>query len=93
MYGLNTSTGSVVYNSLMQSTVPDAVKGRVFTLMDMTWNVMEILSIGAVGILADALGIRAVYYLGGGLLIGAGVLGLVTLGRYRFATARDVVTQ
>lgn len=93
VYGLNTSTGMVVYNSLMQSTVPDAVKGRVFTLMDMTWSVMEILSIGAAGIIADALGIRAVYYFGGALLVGAGALGLVTLGRYRFMTARDLATQ
>ncbi len=93
VYGLNTSTGMVVYNSLMQSTIPDAVKGRVFTLMDMTWSVMEILSIGLAGVLADALGIRAVYYLGGLLLIIAGVLGLVTLGRYRFATARDLAMQ
>lgn len=84
VYGLNTSTGSVVYNSLMQSAIPDPVKGRVFTLMDMAWSVTEIISIGAAGILADALGIRTVYYLGGSLLIVAGLFGLLLLGRHHF---------
>lgn len=84
IYGLSTSTGMVVNNSILQSTVPDDVKGRVFTLMDMSWSIMEILSIGLAGILADAIGIRAVYYLGGTLLICAGVLGFLVLGNYQF---------
>lgn len=84
VYGLNTSSGMVVYNSIMQTSVPDRVRGRVFTLMDMTWSIMEILSIAMGGLLADALGIRSVYYFGGGLLIAAGLLGLAWLGRYRF---------
>ncbi len=73
----------VVYDSLMQFAIPDAVKGRVFTLM-------EILSIGTAGILADTLGIQAVYYFGGALLIGAGLSGVVLLGGYRFNPARDL---
>lgn len=84
VYGLSTSSGMVVYNSVMQASVPDQVRGRVFTLMDMTWSIMEILSIGFAGLLADALGIRPVYYLGGGLLLAAGLLGLALLGRHRF---------
>jgi len=84
IYGLNTSTGTVVYNSNMQASVPDRFKGRVFTLMDTTWSIMEILSIGFAGLLADALGIRVVYYLGGALLIAAGLLGLALLGRHHF---------
>ncbi|HZQ06818.1 MAG TPA: MFS transporter [Anaerolineae bacterium] len=84
VYGLNTSTGMVIYNSIMQSSVPDRVKGRVFTLMDMAWSVMQIVSIGVAGVLADVIGIRSVYYLGDFLLIVAGGIGLVALGRYRF---------
>ena len=59
------------------------MKGRVFTLMDMAWSVMEIASIGLAGLLVDALGIRPVYYLGGGLLIVAGLAGLILLSRHR----------
>ena len=90
VYGLNTSTGMVVYNSIMQVSIPDQVKGRVFTLMDMIWSVMEIASIGFAGLMADALGIRFVYYFGGTLLIAAGFLGLVLLGRYRFQVKTGV---
>ncbi len=87
VYGLNTSTGMVVYNSIMQVSTPDWVKGRVFTLMDMAWSIMEIVSIGTAGLLADAWGIRPVYYMGGALLIVAGLFGLSLLGRYRFQPA------
>jgi MFS family permease len=85
VYGLNTSTGMVVYNSQMQVAIPDRMKGRVLTLMDMGWSVMEIASIGLAGLLVDAWGIQPVYYLGGGLLMAAGLAGLILLSRYRFS--------
>jgi MFS family permease len=79
MYGLNTSTGMVTYQSAMQADVPDAVRGRVFALMDVGWNMARIVSIALAGILADRYGIAIVYYVGGVLLIGAGALGLTTV--------------
>lgn len=81
VYGLNTSTGMVTYQSAMQSEVPDALRGRVFALMDVGWNVARIVSIGLAGILADRFGIAVVYYAGGALLVGAGILGLTTVHR------------
>lgn len=76
VYGLNTSTGMVTYQSVMQSKVPDTMRGRVFALMDAGWNVARIVSVGLAGVLADCFGIAVVYYIGGALLIGAGILGL-----------------
>lgn len=76
VYGLNTSSGMVVYQSVMQSEVPDTVRGRVFTVMDVTWNAARMLSVLLAGLIADRAGIVAVYVLGGLTLIGAGVLGL-----------------
>src|SRR5439155_17831503 len=64
IYGLNTSTGMVVYNSLMQSQVPDEVRGRIFTLMDMAWSLMRLASLGIGGALVDVVGIQAIYYAG-----------------------------
>ena len=90
VYGLNTSTGMVVYNSQMQTAIPDRMKGRVFTLMDMAWSVMEIASIGVAGLLVDALGIQAVYYGGGLLLLLAGLAGLILLRHYRFAAGPEL---
>jgi MFS family permease len=87
VYGLNTSTGIVVFNSAVQGAVPDAVRGRTFTLLDMSWNAARLLSLALGGVLVDLIGIRPVYWIGGGLLAVAGLLGLALLGRYDFRVA------
>jgi MFS family permease len=84
VYGLNTSTGMVVFNSTVQGAVPDAVRGRVFTLLDVTWSMMQLLSLAAGGLVVDRLGIRPVYWGDGALLFLAGILGLALLGGYNF---------
>jgi len=80
IYGLNTSTGMVVFNSTIQGVVPEAVRGRVFTLLDVTWSAMRLLSLALGGVLVDALGIQTLFWGGGMLLAAAGVLGLLLLG-------------
>jgi MFS family permease len=84
VYGLNTSTGMVVSTSLLQSQVPESVRGRVYTLLDVTWNLMRLVSLALGGVLVDAVGIRVVYALGGGLLVVAGLVGLGLFRRVRF---------
>ena len=84
IYGLNTSIGMVVYNSIMQSQVPETVRGRIYTLMDFVWNFMQLISLVLGGIFVDRLGIQTIYYIGGTLLIVTGILGLALLGDYRF---------
>ena len=81
-YGLNTSTGMVVFSSAVQGAVPDAVRGRVFALLDVTWGAMRLASLAAGGLLVDAVGVRPVFWAGGGLLALAGLLGLALLGRH-----------
>ncbi len=81
VYGLNTSTGVVASHSILQTVIPDRVRGRVFTLLDVTWAAMRLLSLGLGGLLADRLGISVVYLTGGALLTLAGALGLGLLGR------------
>lgn len=87
IYGLNTSSGMVVFSSTVQGAVPDHMRGRVFTLLDISWNAMRLLSLALGGLLADAAGVRAVFWLGGALLILAGALGLALLGRFDFRGA------
>lgn len=84
VYGLNTSTGMVVFNSTIQGSVPDAVRGRVFTLLDVTWSVMRLLSLALGGVLVDAVGIEPVFWMGGGLLALAGLLGLALFRNHDF---------
>jgi MFS family permease len=78
-YGLGTSTGTVSFNSLLQTRTPEPMRGRVFATMDVLWQVGRLASLGIGGFLADALGISAVFYLGGGLLLVAGVAGLAAV--------------
>jgi MFS family permease len=69
----------VTYNSLLQAEVSPEVRGRVFTGFDLLWQAGRLASLVLGGVAADALGIRAVYYLGGGLLLVAGAMGFAGL--------------
>ena len=59
--------------------MPDAVRGRVFTLLDLSWSAMRLLSLVLGGLIADVLGVRPLVWGSGSLLALTGVLGLVLL--------------
>jgi len=80
VYGLSTSTGNVSFSSLVQSRVPDELRGRVFAGFDVVWQSGRLLSLLGGGLLADAVGIRAVYLLGGLLLLAAAAVGAAGTG-------------
>ena len=92
VYGVGTSTGMVTYNSVLQATVPERLRGRIFAFYDVVWQGSRLLSIAAGGVLADAFGIRAVYVLGGLLLLAAGGLGLARLGRADLASTAHALS-
>jgi MFS family permease len=94
VYGLNTSTGMVASNTILQTVIPDRVRGRVFTLLDVTFAAMRLLSLTLGGLMADRVGISAVYVAGGMLLTLAGILGLALLGNIGLSRASvDQVVQ
>lgn len=76
VYGLGTSTGNVTFASVVQSRVPEHLRGRVFAAFDLIWQTMRLASLLLGGLLADEVGIRGVYYVGGLLLIAAAMAGL-----------------
>jgi MFS family permease len=78
-YGVGTSTGMVTYNALLQAEVDIQARGRVFAGFDLLWQAGRLASLGLGGVAADALGVRAVYYIGGLLLLLAGAIGLAGL--------------
>ena len=80
VYGVGTSTGTVTYNSVLQTGVPDRIRGRVFAFYDLVWQATRLASIGLGGVLADAYGITVVYITGGALLLTAGALGVSRAG-------------
>lgn len=75
VYGIGTSTGMVTFNSLLQAETTPHTRGRVFATFDAIWQLGRLTSLAAGGILTDAIGITAVYYLGGALLLIAGTTG------------------
>ncbi len=87
VYGLCTSTGMVVFSSTVQGAVPDRVRGRVFTLLDVSWSAMRLLSLALGGVIVDALGVAPLFWMGGVLLAAAGLLGLALLGKHDFRGA------
>lgn len=77
-YGMSTSTGMVAYQTTLQTEVDPELRGRAFAVYDVAWNGARLLSLGAGGLLADTIGIRAVYLLGAVLLLAAASYGFMT---------------
>lgn len=77
VYGVGTSTGMVTFNSLLQAETSEDTRGRVFASFDAIWQLGRLLSLAVGGLLADAVGIAAVYVFGGALLLVAGMAGLL----------------
>lgn len=74
-YGLSTSVGAVTFSSLVQSRVPDELRGRAFAGFDVLWQSGRMVSLLVGGLLADLFGIQLVYLLGGLLLLAAAGVG------------------
>jgi MFS family permease len=74
-YGLGTSSGAVSFNSLLQAHIPADARGRIFAGFDVLWHAGRLVSLLLGGLLAAVVGIRAVYYLGGALLLLAAAVG------------------
>lgn len=89
-YGVGTSTGMIAYQATLQTEVPTELRGRAFALYDVLWNGARLASLGLGGLLADAVGIRAVYLLGGLLLLAAGAVGWSGPSRRQPAVKRTV---
>ena len=74
----------VVFNSTIQGAIPDAMRGRASTLLDVSWSTMRLASLGLGGLIVDRLGIEPPYWIGCSLLLLAGLLGLRLFGTTRF---------
>lgn len=81
VYGVNTSSGMVAFQTLVQREVAAELRGRAFALLDGVWQSGRLVSIAAGGVLAGAIGVRALYIAGGALLLLAAALGALLLPR------------
>ncbi len=81
LYGVNTSSGMVAFQTMVQREVPASIRGRAFALLDVVWQTARLVSIAIGAGLAASIGIRVLFVLGGALLIGAGTVGFASLSR------------
>ncbi len=81
LYGVSTSTGNVTFSSLIQSRVPEQLRGRAFAGFDVIWHSGRLVSLLTGGLLVDAAGVRLVYVLGGSLLLAAAAVGALAASR------------
>ncbi|MBJ7607813.1 MAG: MFS transporter, partial [Candidatus Dormibacteraeota bacterium] len=79
LYGINTSSGMVSFQTLIQRRVPEAVRGRTFALVDLTWQAGRLVSVAVGAALAGLVGIRPVFVAGGILLVAAAAVGVTRL--------------
>lgn len=81
LYGVNTSSGMVAFQTMVQREVPSTIRGRAFALLDVVWQTGRLASIAVGAALAASIGIRTLFVLGGTLLILAGAVGFGGLSR------------
>lgn len=74
--GLTMSFANGPLMAVLQATVAPAMQGRVFTLLTSGATAMMPLGLIAAGPLADALGVRAWFVIGGAVTLAVGVSGL-----------------
>jgi MFS family permease len=79
LYGVNTSSGMVAFQTMVQRNVPPELRGRAFALLDVVWQSGRLVSIAVGAGLVAIIGIRWLFVIGGALLIVAGALGMLGL--------------
>lgn len=90
IYGINTSSGMVALQTMVQRDVPAPVRGRAFAILDVVWQTGRLVSIAVGATLVAAIGIRSLFLAGGVLLAFAGAFGVFSLGRPDNSPIRDV---
>jgi MFS family permease len=93
VYGIGASTGIVAYSTILQTAVPDRIRGRVFAFCDLVWQTFRLVSIAVGGVIADAYTITFVYFVGGTIVRAAGLLGITQAGRPPTAARRTAQSE
>jgi DHA3 family macrolide efflux protein-like MFS transporter len=66
---------SVAVPTLLQETVPDALRGRVFSVQNVVLVTMMVLGMGLAGAAADLMSVQTVFLIGGLLALAGGLAG------------------
>lgn len=77
--GLSITPVQAASSTIMQQAVPNEKRGRAGSAMNTVITLASVISMGCAGVLGDALGIRQVFYLAGGITVFAGLLAAVLM--------------
>ena len=75
--GLTITPLQAAGSTIIQTAVPDEMRGRTGSANNMFITTAQLVSMGLAGVLADMLGARQVFMLGGGLVVLAGIVALL----------------
>jgi MFS family permease len=75
---MSTSTGTIAYQSTVQTLVPADTRGRAFGFFDVVWSSARLISLAVGGVLAELVDVRFVYLLSALLLFAAAAVGFTT---------------
>lgn len=81
LVGITITPVSSAFSTLLQTHTEPEVIGRVSAVLSMVIEPFSILGIAAAGFMADQLGIRAVFWLAGGLCVVGGCVALLLFAR------------
>jgi predicted MFS family arabinose efflux permease len=79
LVGLSITPVQAASATIMQEVVPDEKRGRAGSAMNTVITLASVISMGCAGVLGDAMGIRQVFYLAGGITVFAGLLAAVLM--------------
>lgn len=76
--------------TILQVNSVDAVRGRVMSVMNASMAATSVISMAAAGLFAEGLGVHGAFVIGGGVCVGAGLVGLALYPRVSAMTAPDL---
>jgi hypothetical protein len=77
--------------TLLQHTVPDELRGRVFSVQNVVLTALNILGMGAAGVAAEMAPVQTIMVVGGAVSLSGGLLGFWVLREsHHGSTALDV---
>ncbi|MFX1512279.1 MAG: MFS transporter [Promethearchaeota archaeon] len=78
-FGMLETSFMIPFQVLSQETIPDSLRGKVFSVFNLIITVAQILGMGLGGLLADTIGIRLTLFINASIIAIASIVGFIIL--------------
>ncbi len=78
-FGMLETSFMIPFQTLSQETIPDSLRGKVFSVFNLIITVAQIIGMALGGLLADGIGIKNTFFLNGSIIAIASIVGLIIL--------------